>query len=130
MPPESAEEALFPTYIFQGAIFGIATIIGLINFGGRIFDAITDPIIANFSDRSNFKLGKRMTLMAISALPFALFSVLIFVPIIPHESIWNSIWLTFCILVYYLAITTYCIPYNALISEFGHTQKESLSIST
>ncbi len=130
MPPESGEQPLFPAYIFQGAVLGIATIIGLINFGSRIFDAVTDPWIANFSDRSNFKFGKRMTLMAIAALPFALFSVLIFVPIVPHESVWNTLWLIFCILVYYLAITTYCTPYNALISEFGHTPKESLSIST
>jgi len=130
MPPGSNEQALFPTYIFQGAILGIATIIGLISFGSRIFDAITDPWIANFSDRHNFKIGKRSALLAVSALPFALFSVLIFVPIIPHESVWNSVWLIFCILLYYLAVTAYCTPYNALISEYGHTPKGSLSIST
>lgn len=130
MPPESNQHPLFPPYIFQGAIFGIATIIGLINFGSRIFDAITDPLVANFSDRHKFKIGKRSALLAVAALPFALFSVLIFVPVVPHESVWNSIWLIFCILFYYLAVTIYCTPYNALISEYGHTPKESLSIST
>jgi len=130
MPPESNGQAVFPPYIFQGAVLGIATIIGLINFGSRIFDAITDPLIANFSDRHNFKLGKRSTMLLISAFPFALFSILIFVPIIPRESAWNSVWLIFTILMYYLAVTMYCTPYNALISEYGHTPKESLSIST
>lgn len=130
MPPESNQQAAFPPYIFQGVVLSIATIIGLINFGSRIFDAITDPWIANFSDRHNFKIGKRSALLAVAALPFALFSLLIFVPIVPHESIYNALWLTFCILAYYLAVTIYCTPYNALISEYGHTPEGSLSIST
>lgn len=130
MPPENAEQALFPAYIFQGAVFGIATIIGLINAGSRVFDAITDPWIANLSDRSTSKFGKRRLFMGIAAFPFALFSLLIFVPIVPHESVWNTIWLIFTILLYYLSVTAYCTPYNALISELGHTSKERLNIST
>lgn len=34
------------------------------------------------------------------------------------------------ILAYYLSITAYCTPYNALIPELGHTQQERLNIST
>ena len=34
------------------------------------------------------------------------------------------------VLAYYLFITAYCTPYNALISELGHTQQERLNIST
>ena len=36
----------------------------------------------------------------------------------------------FGILRYYLAITVYCTPYNALIPELGHDQQERLNIST
>jgi len=130
LPPQTDGQSAFPVYIFQGAVLGIATIIGLINFGGRFFDAITDPIIANMSDRSRSRFGKRMSFMGLSALPFALFSWLMFVPLVPYESSINSLWLIFSILIFYLALTMYCTPYNALISELGHTPNERLDIST
>ena len=34
------------------------------------------------------------------------------------------------VMVYYLSITAYCTPYNALIPELGHNQQERLNIST
>lgn len=130
MPPESTTSSLFPTYIYQGAILGIVTLIGLINFGGRIFDAITDPWLANMSDRNKSRFGRRRIFMAISAFPLALFAFLIFVPLTSGESTINSVWLVFCIMMFYLAITAYTMPYNALISELGHTPTERLNIST
>ena len=33
-------------------------------------------------------------------------------------------------MIYYVSITAYCTPYNALIAELGHTQEERLNIST
>ena len=130
MPPESGKTPLFPTYIFQGALFGFITIIGLINSGGRLFDAFIDPWLANLSDRNTSKFGRRRIFMLFSALPLAVFSFLIFVPIIPHESNLNTIWVIFCIIIFYVSITAYTMPYNALISELGHTSKERLNIST
>lgn len=130
MPPEEANLSVFPPYIFQGAILGIATVIGLINFGGRIFDAITDPIIASWSDRKRSKRGKRKSLMALAAIPFALFSVLIFYPITPEVSVLNAVWLVGTIFLFYLFFTMYLIPYNALISELGHHPKDRMLISS
>ena len=44
-------------------IFGVLTIIGLITAGGRIFDAITDPLLAFLYDRVNTPFGKVRPLM-------------------------------------------------------------------
>ena len=41
-----------------------------------------------------------------------------------------QLFLLVMILAYYLSITAYCTPYNALIPELGHTQQERLNIST
>ena len=61
-------------------IFGVLTIIGLITAGGRIFDAITDPLIGNWSDKCKSRLGRRIPFMRYSAIPLGLilfwFSVL------------------------------------------------------
>lgn len=135
LPPEKAGAApLFPTFILQGAIFGALTVIGLINAGGRIWDGITDPWVANLSDRSHSKLGRRRIFLAISAIPTALFAFLVFVPIAngstPSGQTINALWLAVTMTAYYWFITMYCTPYNALISELGHSPDERLGIST
>ena len=130
MPPETTEGANFPAYIYQGAILGIATLIGLINFTGRFFDAITDPIIAAWSDRMRSPHGRRRKLMGIAAVPFALFSFLIFYPLWPTAGIGNSIWLFFTVFIFYFFLTLYVIPYTALISELGHHAADRMKIST
>ncbi|HMQ49556.1 MAG TPA: MFS transporter [Saprospiraceae bacterium] len=131
MPPEAeAGSNNFPSYIYQGAILGFATLVGLINFGGRIFDMITDPLIAAWSDRVESKFGKRKKLMAIAALPLALFSFLMFWPLTQSESSTNAAWLVGCILLFYLAFTIYAIPFLALVSELGHHPPDRMRIST
>lgn len=129
LPPEQGE-AIFPPFIFQGAVLGIVTIIGLLNFGGRIFDAITDPIIAGVSDRSKSKLGRRRKFLLISALPTAILSFLVFFP--PQSGItgFNAVWVALMLLLFYLFITMYVTPYFALMGELGHTTKERLFLST
>ena len=128
LPPESGETN-FPSFIFQGAIIGVLTVIGVVNFGGRIFDAITDPLIAIWSDKMNSKFGKRKFLMAISAIPFALLSFLIFYPISTDATI-NTGWLLITVFLLYFFMTLYVVPYTALISELGHHPDDRLKIST
>jgi len=134
LPPEGTGGSLFPVFIFQGAVMGIATVIGLINMGGRIWDAVTDPLIANLSDKNKSRFGRRHIFLAISAVPTALFAFLVFVPLMSGTSsggqLINSAWLVATITLYYLFITMYCTPYNALIAELGHTPAERLGIST
>jgi glycoside/pentoside/hexuronide:cation symporter, GPH family len=138
VPPETASATrIFPPFIFEGAILGVLTIIGIINFGARFFDAVTNPLLASWSDRSRSRLGRRRFYMAISAVPFALFSVLVFIPLkafhanpTPAASWMNTAWLAITILVFYFFFVMYTAPYNALISELGHNPKERLVIST
>lgn len=131
MPPLNAQnEAVFPAYIYRGAVLGLGTVIGLLGALGRIFDAVTDPLIANLSDRSRAAFGKRRWFMAIGLIPFALFSILIFIPAVPYQSSLNAVWLMFCLFMLYLFMTIYVAPYTALISELGHTPNERLTIST
>ncbi len=135
LPPETAGSSpLFPAFIFQGAIFGALTVIGLINAGGRVWDAITDPWVANLSDRSKSRIGRRRLFLLISAVPTALFGFLVFMPIASGgtasgQAI-NAAWLAVTMTAYYWFITMYCTPFNALISELGHTPNERLGIST
>ncbi len=130
MPPESRDTPAFPSFIYQGSVLGILTVLGLITAIARLFDAVTNPLIANWSDRSTARIGRRTFFLAISALPFALTSFLVFYPIVPAESAWNIVWVSGAILVFYFFFVAYATPYTALLSEYGHTPEERLNLST
>lgn len=118
-------------FIPQGlAILGIITVIGGITALGRVFDAFTDPMIASLSDRCTSKNGRRIPFLKWASLPLALATVLVFWSPVNEKSWINAVFLLVMVLAYYLFITAYCTPYNALISELGHTQQERLNIST
>jgi Na+/melibiose symporter-like transporter len=118
-------------FIPQGkVILGAITILGLITAGGRIFDAITDPLIASASDKCKSSKGRRIPFMKWSAIPFAIVTVLVFCAPINHTSWGNATWLFVFIPLYYLAITAYCTPYTALFAELGNTPEERMKLST
>ena len=118
-------------FIPQGlVVFGIFTIIGGITAFGRIFDAFTDLMIASLSDRCTSKNGRRIPFLKWASLPLALSTILVFWSPVNKNSWINGVFLLVMILAYYLSITAYCTPYNALIPELGHTQQERLNIST
>ena len=129
--PTATDRAAGATQFITGGLIigGFLTIIGLITALSRIFDAVTDPLIASLSDRSTCKRGRRIPFMQIAAVPFATVTVLLFC--INFSSVWaNVLWVSVMIVLFYLFMTMYCTPYNALISEFGQNQEDRMFIST
>lgn len=129
MPPQSGVPTFQPR-IFQGSILGIFTIIGLAYAAGRLFDAVTDPLIAGLSDRSAHPLGRRRIFLLISAAPFALLSFLVFSPPQPGVTGLNTLWVFASVIIFYWFMTMYVTPFFAWMSELGHTPKERLLLST
>lgn len=82
------------------------------------------------SDRCKSRHGRRLPFMKWSAIPFALVTVLIYCAPIDHESPLNAVWVLVTMLMFYLFMTIYCTPYNALIAEMSHSQEELTNIST
>jgi Na+/melibiose symporter-like transporter len=68
--------------------------------------------------------------MEFSAQPFALLSILLFVPVMSGESSLNAAWLAVVLFAFYFFFVCYTTPYTALLSEYGHTPEERLSLST
>lgn len=130
--PDEASIAQGQTlFIPQGlVVFGIFTLIGGITAFGRLFDAFTDPWIASLSDRCTSEKGRRIPFLKWASLPLALSTVLVFWSPVNENSWINAAFLFAMVMAYYLSITAYCTPYNALIPELGHDQQERLNIST
>lgn len=122
LPPGDGK-ILFPLLIT------LPMLIGLINGGTRALDAFIDPYIANLSDRSKAKIGRRKVFMLVAFLPFAALSLLIFMPPVAHPSTINTIWIGIMLFGFHLFLSMYTTPYTALISELGHTASARLHIS-
>lgn len=130
-PAKTEIDAGMTVFIPQGTVvFGVLTIIGLITAAGRIFDAITDPLIGSLSDNCRSKLGRRIPFLKFSALPLAAVTLLVFCAPVRTVSQINTVWLCVFVTLYYFLITCYCTPYTSLIAELAHTQEEKLQIST
>lgn len=129
MPPEQGQP-LFPSFLYQGPVLGVLTLIGVLSAGGRVLDALVDPVVANWSDRKESVWGKRRWFMLWGALPFVLFGVLVFHPLHASENASNFIWVALMIGLYYFFFAFYVIPYTALMAELGHTPQDRMLIST
>jgi GPH family glycoside/pentoside/hexuronide:cation symporter len=132
----SGTELDFYTIIKPGLIIGgFLTILGLITALCRVWDAVSDPLIANLSDNSKNKKGRRIPFMKFAAIPFAVITILVFMaPSLftggTEPTGWNVAWVAIMLVLFYTFMTIYCTPYNALISEFGKTQEDRMNIST
>jgi len=119
-----------PELVPTGAVLGFFTVIGLITMAGRFMDAITDPLIANLSDRSRHPRGRRIPFMAKASLPFAALTVLVFMPPTPGSSALNVVWLAVSLLSFYVFYTLYVAPYFALTPELSVDEGDRLDLST
>ncbi len=121
---------IFGQFITQTPIIASITLFGLITAVGRIFDAVTDPLVASWSDRAAFKGGRRIPFMRAAAIPFAVITVAVFV--LPQTASVgaNNTMMFVLLMLFYLLMTIYCTPYNALIAELGDTQQHRINVST
>jgi GPH family glycoside/pentoside/hexuronide:cation symporter len=127
LPPTNA--GLTPL-IPQLLVFGFVNILSIITASGRLLDAAYDPFIASVSDSSKNPKGRRFPIMKWAILPAVIFCSLVFYPIVKGESINNGWWLTIMLGGFFISVTTYIIPYNALLAELTHTPEEKVKLST
>lgn len=97
---------------------GMAT---LMMFVGRVFDAISDPIIGLWSDRFNGKLGRRRPFIIYGSLPLTIVFILFWCPPFGANATLNFFWGLFFVTAFYWLITIVLIPYLALLPEIAQS---------
>lgn len=127
LPPDNSG---LPKLITQAVIFGFMNVIAIITASGRFVDAVYDPLIAQHSDKSKNPKGRRIPLMRKAILPSFIFCCLVFYPLRQEESTINIIWLAFTLIIFYIATTTYVIPYYALLPELAPTADEKVKLAS
>ncbi|MEG1687067.1 MAG: MFS transporter, partial [Angelakisella sp.] len=128
---QPSPESGLPNLITQGfVVLGILTLIGFVKAIGHVIDAVTDPIIANLSDKCRSKAGRRMPFMKYSAIPYALSALLIFCAPNDQPTILNNIWVAVFIWAYFIFYTFYMIPHVALLPEMVREQHKRVNSYT
>lgn len=97
--------------------------VGLIFFFGRVWDALSDPIVGMLSDRTRTRLGRRRPWM-FGALPVLCLSIAaVFGPPELSPSM-MLVWTTVTLFIYYTAHTAYQVPHQSLGSELSKDHLE------
>ena len=106
-----------PLGVVQGVYakyYGVAlTTMAVVLLVGRIFDAVTDPLIGYYSDRYRANRGTRKPFLLVGGLCLIPCSFFLFIP----SAEVSVAYLTFWSLLFYLALTVIQIPMYAWASE-------------
>lgn len=106
-----------PNLLPTNKLLGFITVMAFLTGLGKVVDAVTDPWVANLSDKCTHKDGRRMPFLKYSAVPYAVSVLLIFMAPFKAGSVLNALWVGFFLVAYYTAYTFFFIPRNALIPE-------------
>ena len=106
-----------PNLLPQNKLLGFLTVMAVLTGVSKVVDAITDPWVANLSDKCTHKDGRRMPFLRYAAVPYALSVWAIFMAPFGPGSIANVLWVGFFLVTYYTAYTFFFIPRNALVPE-------------
>ena len=101
--------------------FGLSlTTIGTVMLVARLSDALTDPLVAYYSDRQRAKTGTRKPLILTGAIALVPCSYFLLVPPEGVSIVYFIVWY----MAFYLALTLFAIPYMAWANEFTETSED------
>lgn len=117
-----------PSLLPDSKLLGFITIMAILTGISKIVDAITDPIVANMSDKCKSSKGRRIPFLRFAAIPYALSVLLVFMAPFSPGSVGNAIWVGVFLVSYYVFYTIFCIPHRALVPEVIPDSKERVGI--
>ncbi len=90
---------------------------GAIFMVGRIWDAVSDPIVGYWSDRTRTRIGRRRPWLLVSALPIAVAFWMMWSPPASLAGPALVTWMTVAVLGFYTAMTILIVPHTSLGAE-------------
>ena len=103
-------------------------LVGLILTAGRVIEAIDDPIIGWWSDRTRSRWGRRIPFVLFGTPFYALFFALLWLTPGGDSSYLNAIYLFVVLELFFLATTLTGGPYEALLPEIAPGHRDRMSI--
>ncbi len=109
-----ATDVLLASPAVMGALFG----------AGRLWDAVSDPLVGTWSDRTRTRWGRRRPWMLAGVPLLAGFSLMVWSPPPGLVGAWLVAWCAVALLGFYTAYTVYAIPHASLGAELSTDHHE------
>ena len=99
-------------------------------FIGKLWDAITDPMVGNISDKTRSKFGRRRFFFLFGIIPVFLSFITLFYSFGIANVTGKIVYHTFAYMFFGTAFTIVMVPYNAILSEMTTDYNERTSFTT
>ena len=96
---------------------------------GRLWDAVSDPLMGELSDRTRSRLGRRRPYIIFGALPLALTYVAMWIPPVGWSQMGLFVYLTVTDIAFNTLITVVMIPYSSLGAELSTDYHERTKVA-
>jgi Na+/melibiose symporter-like transporter len=93
----------------MGTIFGVS----------RVWDAISDPLVGYYSDKTQSSLGRRRSWLLLSMLPIAAMFVMVFSPPASLTGAGLVVWMAVGVIGFYSAMTLFMVPHLSMGPELS-----------
>jgi glycoside/pentoside/hexuronide:cation symporter, GPH family len=113
-----------------GVSFAAPVVVGAIMLGGRVVDAVTDPVVARWTDGHRGRLGRRRPFLLWSGLPLVVIGAALFSPPLDGPSVLNAVYLGVGLGLFYLVLTLYLAPYLALLADLAADARDRVALAT
>ncbi|MBX7058898.1 MAG: MFS transporter [Leptospirales bacterium] len=122
------QQWLYKFYTDGGYVTG--AVIGVFMIAGRLTDAITDPLVAWWSDITYTRRGRRIPFVLYGMVPFALVIWLLWTPPFEGPHWLNAVYACAMIQLFYIFYTIVVAPYLALLPEIVSGVSARLNLTT
>ena len=102
--------------------------VGVLLTAGRIIEAVDDPIIGWWSDRTRSRWGRRLPFVLFGTPFVALFFALLWLTPSGNASYVNAVYLFIILELFFLANTLSGGPYESLLPEIAQSHKDRMSV--
>ncbi len=97
---------------------------------GKIWDAVTDPLVGRLSDRTRSRFGRRRIYFLAGILPVFLSFVMLFYSFGIQSIAWKIAYYAIAYMFFGTAFTIVMVPYNSILSDITDDYNERTSFTT
>ena len=127
-PAAGAGTGIIPGWDLGFLQLGPTVVAGLLLTAGRFIEAIDDPIIGWWSDRTRSRLGRRIPFILFATPFYAIFFGLLWFSPQGGASALNALYFFVVLELFFLATTMSSGPYEAMLPELAGTHRDRMSI--
>lgn len=127
-PPRGEGDAAVPALSMGPFDIDARVFVGGLLTAGRLIEALDDPIVGWWSDRTRSRWGRRLPFVVFSTPFWAIFFMLLWFTPVEGASFVNALWVFVILELFFLSNTASIGPYESLLPEVAKTHRDRMSI--